>query len=74
MAQPYYEVASAPCPLQRNELYMHLYLRQTGTGPDRTQDEILNPKVEPSGFGLTHAIDWPIAVGPEPGAKIVARA
>ncbi|RCV11082.1 hypothetical protein SETIT_2G159800v2 [Setaria italica] len=73
MAQPYFEIASAPCPLQRNEFYMHLYLRQTGSGSDRTQAEIVPPK-EPNSFGVTHVIDWPIAVVPEPAATIVARA
>ncbi|KAF6983892.1 LOW QUALITY PROTEIN: hypothetical protein CFC21_001983 [Triticum aestivum] len=74
MAQAYYQTAPVQCPLQRTELYMHLFLRQAAAGPNRNQSEILNPKVQPSGFGVTAASDWTIADRLEPSAKIVARA
>ncbi|XBJ24575.1 hypothetical protein VPH35_002429 [Triticum aestivum] len=64
MAQAYYQTAPVQCPLQRTELYMHLFLRQAAAGPN----------LQPSGFGVTAASDWTIADRLEPSAKIVARA
>lgn len=70
----YYEIAPVECPLQQNELYMHLYLRQADRGPNRDQEVILNPKVRPNDFGLTAATAWTISDSLDPSAKIVARA
>jgi hypothetical protein len=76
MAQTYYETAPVQCPLQRTELYMHLFLRQASAGPNLNQAEILHPDVKPltPGFGVTAASDWTIADGLGPNQKIVARA
>ncbi|EEC66746.1 hypothetical protein OsI_33110 [Oryza sativa Indica Group] len=70
----YYEIAPVECPLQQNELYMHLYLRQADRGPNRDQEVILNPKVRPNDFGLTATTAWTISDSLDPNAKIVARA
>ncbi|CAM0875223.1 unnamed protein product [Alopecurus aequalis] len=74
MVKAYYETAPVQCPLQRTELYMHLFLRQAFGGNNPNQAVILAPQVKPDGFGGTAVSDWTIADGLEPNANIVARA
>ena len=74
MAKAYFETAPVLCPLERTELYMHLFLRQAFAGNNPNQAVILTPQVKPAGFGATAVNDWTIADGLDPNANIVARA
>uniref|UniRef100_A0A0E0FLE1 Dirigent protein n=1 Tax=Oryza nivara TaxID=4536 RepID=A0A0E0FLE1_ORYNI len=65
----YYAIAPLLCTLMHNELYMHLYINQTISGPNPNQ-----LVVAPLFFGLTAISDWTILDGPGPNASVVGRA
>lgn len=56
---------------ERNELNFHgLYLYHTPLGPNRNQESL----VSKNGLGSLVGNNWEVRDGPDPNAKIIARA
>ncbi|OEL25653.1 hypothetical protein BAE44_0013329 [Dichanthelium oligosanthes] len=73
MATPYFTISSCQYVLCQNEVNMKLYLHQVVQGPNKNQEAMV-PSSHPLGFGTVAVNDWTVIDGPNPNAKIVARA
>lgn len=61
-------------PFQEHELHMHLFLHTIGEGlAGANQKEVVGSKA-PRNFGAVGVQDWDLRDGPDPNAKLIARA
>lgn len=63
------------CP-QENEIRLHMYLHQFPAWPNVSNPNEVGviASAQPIGFGQMYVHDWFLTIGPNPNAKIVARA
>ncbi|KAL6650617.1 hypothetical protein ACP70R_009542 [Stipagrostis hirtigluma subsp. patula] len=72
MATPYFRISPAQYVLCQNEISMKLYLHQVADGPNKNQEQMVNPI---DNFGTIAVNDWTVIDGPNPNSsRIVARA
>ncbi|KAJ1701140.1 hypothetical protein LUZ63_000919 [Rhynchospora breviuscula] len=71
--KPTFKINFPRGPFEINEVYFHLYLHHTPSGPDSNQIEIVNRNLHNS-FGSIVVKDWPLYDEFGPHAKLIARA
>ena len=74
MTTPYFTIAPCQYVLCQNEVNMKLYLHQVVQGQPNQNQVAIVPSSQPAGFGTIAVNDWTVIDGPNPNAKIVARA